>query len=227
MPSINKGEVLFEADYPLYGVVALGPHTIAIGGGGGRSKTGVPNVLEIVRGPFAETDETRTLSSDAGVDVICRFDPGDRAIMNMSLHPRKDHISCGQDEFCRLMKVEVGKKTATVRQVASQETDFDKEGGFQKFSRFDKEGERLIVGGAEGKLRVMKHPSLKVLVTIDAHKGDVNDADFHPKGTQIASVGLDKKVIVWRISDGKQVCTIDHSKAIPNALQYKLQSCRW
>eukprot|EP01136_Pigoraptor_vietnamica_P035938 Opistho-1_new@101805 len=226
MAPAKNSAVIYTADYPLYAVTALGNRTVMIGGGGGRSKTGVPNVIEVLRGPFAGIGTDEVTATEA-VEVACRQDVGERAVMSVCAHPRRDHIACGEDEMCTLYHVDFGKKTATVKSLASKRTDFKEDGGFQKCTRYDANGKRIVAGSTDGKLRVLEHPSLKELVAIDAHKEDVNDADFHPDGTHIASIGFDKKLHVWDAKTGERKHTIDYSKAFANASQYKLQCCRY
>ncbi|KHJ43454.1 WD domain, G-beta repeat protein [Trichuris suis] len=73
----NEGMIQWRTNFPMYGVKALGEHHIVVAGGGGHSKTGVPNCLEVYGLEYA--DKCPRLVK------LGRMDTGNQATMNMDV----------------------------------------------------------------------------------------------------------------------------------------------
>eukprot|EP00117_Sycon_ciliatum_P024682 scpid57620/ scgid20652/ Prolactin regulatory element-binding protein; Mammalian guanine nucleotide exchange factor mSec12 len=95
---------MISTDYPLYSVVSLGNGRIAIAGGGGSSKTGVPNRLEV--------HHLSVKNSAVENELVCQLDTGRSAVMNCCVRHRhsgagKTAMACGMDDHCALIDLEI------------------------------------------------------------------------------------------------------------------------
>jgi prolactin regulatory element-binding protein len=159
---------LISTDFPLYAVLAGQDGHIFVAGGGGQSRTGVPNALEIYRA-FGEDD-------DFQCSLVSRIDVGEHAVMNSSLSRNQSHIAVGLDSKCRLMALQHSSPSSSktlrrrtkstselqgirsneikVEVVTERQTDFLDDGAFQKVVRFSKDDSMLATGGADASVRV-------------------------------------------------------------------------
>lgn len=70
----------------------------------------------------------------------------------------------------------------------------------------DAAGERVMTGGAEGRVRVWELKSGKRVLDLD-HGSPVTAVGSGPDGSRLASAGDDGRVRLWNGSDGKEVAT--------------------
>ncbi|KAK5155042.1 hypothetical protein LTS14_005997 [Recurvomyces mirabilis] len=61
---------------------------------------------------------------------------------------------------------------------------------------WDREGKRVAVGGGEGVVTVWEAASGKMVARLPGHKGSVNEVDFSPDGTVVASGSTDRRVLL-------------------------------
>ncbi|KAK7099887.1 guanine nucleotide-exchange factor SEC12-like [Littorina saxatilis] len=107
----------------------------------------------------------------------------------------------------------------------SVQTDFEKDGGFQKVVRFSLDRTLVITGGAEGFLRLWKYPEMKMAYETKAHKSDIDDLDISPSGDKIVTVSRDNTGCVWNTKNGTKHSDLvwDYSEAA----QYRYRCCRY
>ncbi|XP_014663700.1 PREDICTED: prolactin regulatory element-binding protein-like isoform X2 [Priapulus caudatus] len=104
-------------------------------------------------------------------------------------------------------------------------TDFHADGGFQKAVRFSSDKSLLVTGGADGFLRVWKHPSLEKLYEVKAHSGEIDDLDISPAGDKIVTVLKEGQPKVWQTKDGSAV--VDLPWEDQGGIAYRSRNCRF
>lgn len=127
---------------------------LLVGGGGGPSKTGVPNAMAAYQVDIA-TRSTRQLF---------RHSTGSRAVMCMALHPSKDVVVCGLDENCAAFAFDkTGMKDLNM--VRANFNDDDQ--GYLKAVAFSPNGKLVASAGTDGKARLLSYPSMSILHVYD------------------------------------------------------------
>ncbi|MBC8325900.1 MAG: hypothetical protein H8E27_09775 [Verrucomicrobia subdivision 3 bacterium] len=76
---------------------------------------------------------------------------------------------------------------------------------------WDDNGSRFATASRDHTAKVFDLAANKSLVTFAGHGKNVRGIAFHPGGRELYSSGMDKKVQLWRISDGKRVRDIGFS----------------
>ncbi|XP_071146347.1 guanine nucleotide-exchange factor SEC12-like [Mytilus edulis] len=247
MAANGKGGLLARSDFPLYTVNALDERHFIVAGGGGAAKTGVVNAIEVYE--VRQTDNKLIASSigrhDTGTKAVmngcCHYDG------------RKHILAAGLDEKCHTysLKYKVvspkknsGKTDDTVRkrksndgteengtkqinfdieELDSFETDFNKDGSFQKTVQFSMDQKFLATGGADGFLRVWKYPELSKIFEVHAHKGDIDDVAISPANDKIVTVSRDHCACVWNAKEGSKDCELKW----PLSDQYRHRACKY
>ncbi|XP_065843212.1 guanine nucleotide-exchange factor SEC12-like [Oscarella lobularis] len=227
---------LFAADYPLFAIASLKDGCLLVAGGGGASKTGVPNRVEIYR-----------ISRGIG-DLhphgtrICTHDVGSRSVMNACVDSPQRYVALGQDASCHVLTMTRlgGSAAARLRKTSSSNdewvlanfaekmTDFGRDGvaGFQNVVRFSASGGVLATGGGDGCVRTWKFPAMSPGWVLRGHTGEIDDLDFHHSRDQLVSVSKDCLACVWNLSTGNCVTKLDASR-IWRAKQYRHRTCRF
>ena len=70
---------------------------------------------------------------------------------------------------------------------------------------WDHNGSRFATASRDHTAKVFDLAANKSLVTFAGHGKNVRGVVFHPDGRELFTSGMDKKVQLWRISDGKRV----------------------
>ncbi|XP_077495300.1 guanine nucleotide-exchange factor SEC12 [Amblyomma americanum] len=98
MAPSKSGELLARVNFPLYSINAITERHILVTGGGGKSRTGIPNKIEIY-----ELVPTKTTCK---AEPVTRYSTGDCAIMNSTIFFHKGRksfaLAAGADEHCRI-----------------------------------------------------------------------------------------------------------------------------
>ncbi|XP_076462540.1 guanine nucleotide-exchange factor SEC12-like [Babylonia areolata] len=109
--------------------------------------------------------------------------------------------------------------------LTSVQTDFEKDGGFQKVVRFSADHTLVVTGGADGFLRVWKYPEMKMEFETHCHKNDIDDLDISPSGDKIVTVSRDSTACVWNTKNGTSFCDLVWNN--PEAKHYRYRCCRY
>ncbi|XP_078046808.1 guanine nucleotide-exchange factor SEC12 [Augochlora pura] len=107
----------------------------------------------------------------------------------------------------------------------SVQTDFSEEEPLQRIVRISLNGKFMATGGTDGHIRLWKFPQLHKLHDLDAHTKEIDDIDFSPDGTLIASIAKDGKAYLWNVSSGNKDKELTWSP--PNSLKYMYKRCRF
>ncbi|KAK3737540.1 hypothetical protein QZH41_010646, partial [Actinostola sp. cb2023] len=162
---------------------------------------------------------------------VYKFDAGQRAIMNCAVHPTSNVLAVGMDNKCQILEVVSKEEVQSITQpqgknkekilkkkvqtfdiierhaaMTVDDTDVKDEDdlGFQKVVKFTADGRHIVTGGSDGRVNILKYPSLECLHNILAHKTDVDDLDIHPNCKQFVTVSRDTTAYVWRLEEGKK-----------------------
>lgn len=110
-------------------------------------------------------------------EQLACLDPGPSAVMNCTARPGGKVLACGMDEHCALIGVSTstltdgspakgarerrGKKSskspdtsASLSILSKKQTDFHDKYALHKVARFNQDGNVLVTGGADGRVRV-------------------------------------------------------------------------
>ena len=80
-----------------------------------------------------------------------------------------------------------------VRALKSIQTDFGKPEPYQKVVRISPDGKVMATGGDDGVVRVWTFPDLNPVHENRAHDKEIDDLDFSPDNTKIASISKDRQ----------------------------------
>lgn len=112
-----------------------------------------------------------------------------------------------------------------VKPLDSVQTDFSEVEPLQRIVRISSNGKFMATGGTDGHIRLWKFPQLYKLNDLDAHLKEIDDIDFCPDSTLIASVAKDGKAFVWNVNNGSKFKDLIWSP--PNGLKYMYKRCRF
>ncbi|XP_052831920.1 prolactin regulatory element-binding protein [Octopus bimaculoides] len=137
--------LLARTEFPIYTIRALDENHFLVAGGGGSSKTGVPNAFEI----YAVKWEEGNIQSSS----LSYHDTGSQAVMNSAIYSdgRNHKLAIGVDDDCQVFSIrykvvaakdDTKKESSTndVRQRRTKQTDNKEEpvkNGPQKMVNFD------------------------------------------------------------------------------------------
>ncbi|KAL3990684.1 WD domain G-beta repeat family protein [Acanthocheilonema viteae] len=172
--------VIARCSSPAYCVQVVGSRHILLGGGGGASKTGVPNNIQTLLLSFDTKSSTdavedlpragERLSLVAKITDSLETDP--YATMNMdcvllgAAEQGKYLLAAGHDEYCdlyeskgfSLLKAKENELSLSFEKISRIISDEKSSNAYQKTVRFDRsvEGQpqRLYTGGADGCIRI-------------------------------------------------------------------------
>ena len=192
-----KNDIVVEPGLPLYGARWLTNETFVSGGGGGLSKTGIPNALMVHRVAEGKAEEeTRVLMENA--------------VSGVAVSPSGKLVAVGVGERCHLVSAST-LKSAAGAPAAGVVTDEHKEDAGQRLVRFGGRGTRLLTGGNDGVLRVWSVPAMERVAKLVGHEAGeaIIDADLNRDEELAVSVSWDAKLKVWDAATGDALLTID------------------
>ncbi|XP_064624555.1 prolactin regulatory element-binding protein-like [Lineus longissimus] len=250
----KNDRVLHKTDFPIYTVQSLGDRHFLAGGGGGQSRTGVPNIIEIF--------ELSCNASDGKLQAqsAFRYDTGTSAIMNSATvdDGKRYVLAVGMEENCKVysLKYKVAKPkpnktpdtddnlrkrkgnltnseshdsapnvvTFEVDEIADVKTDYSDDSGVQNVVRFSKDASLMLTGGSDGYLRVWKFPDMKKSFEVKAYDDEVDDVAISPKGNRIVTIGK-SGAKVWNTKDGSKFLELVWPKKTEG--KYRFRACRY
>jgi WD40 repeat protein len=68
--------------------------------------------------------------------------------------------------------------------------------------------------GKDGEVKVCNVATRQVLRTLRGHKGPVYGVAFGPDGSVLASTGMDRRAILWKVADGTPLHTYEHADGL-------------
>ncbi|CAD5177822.1 unnamed protein product [Musa acuminata subsp. malaccensis] len=176
---------------------------VALGGGGGEGRSGVPNVLLIAEFDLISRSLSDTPVFRLGTDADVPY--------RMAVHPGGDGVVCAFPKSCRWFDWDVpeSKKTYKLALKSSAKILTPLEDvGLQLALAFDAEGSILATGGEDGHLRVFKWPSMEIILDqTDAHT-TVKDLDFSSNGKFLVSLGNSGPCRVWDLTSSTAIASL-------------------
>ncbi len=145
------------------------------------------------------TNEQRRLEDPAmGLKAMAAAPDGER-IVGLGLGP-------GPENAVYLWEVpEPGQEAIPMRRLESLD-------GPLSAVALSPDGETIAIGSQDGMVRWMSW-SGKTVRAVREHEGSIRSLDFSPDGTQLASAGSDRDIIVWKLERQKHV-TLPHGPGI-------------
>lgn len=204
---------------------------VIVCGGGGASKTGVPNKLiileaariedlsqlEKVSGKATSSDDSASPLPSVPVGTVlmrkvCVFDTGSDAIMNMALHPTENLLACGVGVRCRVYNI--GHRN--FQQIGEVVTDYEEneEERGQKRVRFSPCGNYIFCSGGDGVVRMFAFPSLTFVKQFAAHslEKERETIDLTVTSKMMATTTR-KRCLIYDIHTGSLLHTITPQNA--------------
>lgn len=217
-------------NFPLYAVNVISENEFIVAGGGGASKTGVPNAIAFYR----VSKEGKKLKATK----IFQYEAKNQAIMNVDVNIVEKTFAAGMDNMCRLFKYTIEDKkkkdgvetSCVVKEIASQTTasggDSD-DAEYQKCVRFSADGNFVTTGSSDGQIKILKYPSMTVVRSINAHAGEIDDLDFHPNSKKFVSVCRDGSAFLWNTESGVKDIQLHFSAEHEDESLFRFRNCRF
>ncbi|KAI9079819.1 hypothetical protein K1719_038229 [Acacia pycnantha] len=172
-----------------------GEHYLAIAGGGGEGSSGIPNAVLL-----AHFDVASNSLSDQPVG---RLGTNSELPYRMALHPGGDGLICAMPKSCRWFEWDQNESAENHKLglKVSDNTLSELEGAGQQLAlAFDNDGTMLAVGGEDGNLRVLKWPSMEIILNETKAYSTVKDLHFSSDGKLLVSLGSGGPCRVWDVS---------------------------
>ncbi|CAH1446203.1 unnamed protein product [Lactuca virosa] len=163
-------------------------------GGGGEGRNGIPNALVI-----SLFDPASNSLSDQPVE---KLDSGDDLPYRMAVHPGGDGVICSLPKSCRWYQWDPIKNEDIIKlklKPSEKVLDELEDIGQQLAVTFSHDGSLLAVGGEDGKLKVLKWPTMELILEAPNAHTSVKNLDFSIDGKFLVSVGSGP-ARVWDIS---------------------------
>lgn len=244
---------LCKLDYPIYACEALDADHVVVGGGGGSSKTGVPNVVDIVkiekcgRKLQANPCERLELGNNSAMNIAVLNQGnkkpfllaiglgGTSKIYSVKKKSKVNVPNTSRNVTNRKAKKQLGKaiddetmEHFEFNLLKTLETDFSAEDPLQKAVRISRDGKIIVTGGQDGCVRAWNIADFSKRFFSKGHKDDITDVDVSPDGKYIVSVSRDGTAIIWNSETGMKEADL-HSKwnSQITTRNYRFRSCRY
>ncbi|CAN7079305.1 unnamed protein product [Brassica oleracea var. botrytis] len=174
---------------------------IALAGGGGEGRSGIPNVIVICR---VDLETNSLLEQPVGRVVVSGLP------YRMAAHPREGALICALPESCKrfdwenIMRPREGEE---LEEVINELEDV----GQQLALEFNQEGSVLAAGGEDGTLRIFEWPSMKTILNESNAHGEVKNLTFSESGKFLVSLG-GPLCRVWDVNASTAVASLSKEK---------------
>ncbi|XP_044504254.1 SEC12-like protein 2 isoform X2 [Mangifera indica] len=199
-----------------FDTVSANHNYVVLVGGGGEGKSGIPNAVVLSRFDFA----SNTLSNQP----VAKFKTDSDLPYRMAVHPRGDGIICAMQNSCRLFEW-VRENSDKVQRLGVKGSEkvlsLLEDVGQQLALAFDSDGSTLATGGEDGKLRVLKWPTLEIILNESEAHACVKDLSFSPDGKFLVSLGNRGPGRVWDVTSASVIASL------PNKNDEIFASCRF
>lgn len=206
-----KSQIITTTNLPMYSIQTFLNNYILVAGGGGSSKTGIANGFEV----FKLNRDGKNIT----ITKVIRHDSGPNVIMNCCtvLSGNKIYIAANEDDQCRQYIADIiieptfhnGKTSKEISfKITTGDsliTDFSDDEPLQRIVKVNKEGNIMVTGGTDGRIRLWNFPIVNSKETnplkeYEGHTKEIDDIDISPNGKFIVSVAKDGKAYHWNIA---------------------------
>ncbi|CAJ0906131.1 368_t:CDS:10 [Entrophospora sp. SA101] len=171
-------------------------------------------------------DQLSELLLDEGDDTpsSAAFHKTDNVVA-CGINSSKENIEIGKNYNCRIFeyssnRIELKNKVQTITST-NLEDDIR-----QRVSTFSEDGKFLAVGSTDGKLTVLKYPSLQVAFpSVRFHQQELYDANFNSNGSQIVVVS-NKTMRIFSTENGNCIYEIENP-VFQKTTQCQFRACRF
>eukprot|EP00276_Gloeochaete_wittrockiana_P008144 CAMPEP_0184649360 /NCGR_PEP_ID=MMETSP0308-20130426/6696_1 /TAXON_ID=38269 /ORGANISM="Gloeochaete witrockiana, Strain SAG 46.84" /LENGTH=333 /DNA_ID=CAMNT_0027082005 /DNA_START=1606 /DNA_END=2604 /DNA_ORIENTATION=+ len=186
----------YRCTYPIYAASWTSNGRVILGGGGGSSRTGIPNALTLCE--ITEQDGKGEFSP------LYTHSTGTGAVTSLCIHPKGNELVCVVGGKLELYAFADDEKK--IEALESQTASKDAEQGPQKLVRFSVDGATIATAGEDDHIvHVWDYPQLKLRFSLAGHSSTVYEISFDPAGELVATASADKQCIIWKLSDASQV----------------------
>ncbi|XP_011670464.2 prolactin regulatory element-binding protein [Strongylocentrotus purpuratus] len=217
-----------ETDFPPYVIKCMNDTHFLVAGGGGESKTGVPNALEIF--------EVELGSSGIAIQSKCRFntDNGDdqSAIMNAALrYDGKEYLmAASKNERCQMYQMNKTVKSLIAQTMGRDDEEKEEKGKESKEDEVTLRKRKKKSSESNGKKksgappgRQLVHFDVKRLQSVQTDFSPTDSSQnavcFSPNGMYFVTGGVDGHIRMWTYPTIEKVYDIEaHSKDIEDIM---------
>ena len=201
-------ERLFHTDYPIYSLSEVAPGQFMIGGGGGGSKCGIPNVVELYSISRRGEGEDRGSKSRYSAKLTCRKELEKEVMWHLERHKTDTKLLTGSlSSKCTLIflgnlptrDIDLEGVPAPLPVIEFKGEVGSGEDLRHKQARFSPKGDLLATVTTENVIRLWTLPQLEPCGILEGHTGEVSDISFHPDGSKLVSLGEDNVIRIWLI----------------------------
>ncbi|CAK7325348.1 unnamed protein product [Dovyalis caffra] len=172
-----------------------------------------PSVLEI----FSFDPQTNSLSNSPQVTYV--FEETEGEPVTIAVHPSGDDFVCSTTKGgCKLFEL-YGQETNL--KVSAKELPPLQDVGPQTCMAFSVDGSKFATGGADGQLRILEWPSLRIILDEPKAHKSARDMDFSLDSEFLASTSTDGSARIWKAEDGSPVATLTRNS------DEKIELCRF
>ena len=199
-------ERLFYTDCPIYSLSETEPGQFMIGGGGGGSNCGIPNVVELYSISLRGEDDNKESKGRYSVKLLCRKELEKEVMWYLERHRNDTKLLAGS----------LSSKSILIFLGNLPTRDIDEEGvpaplpviefrgevgsGEElrhKQAKFSPKGDLLATVTTENVIRLWTLPQLEPCGILQGHTSEVSDISFHPDGSKLVSMGEDNIIRIW------------------------------
>ncbi|KAM3741412.1 hypothetical protein ACB098_08G175000 [Castanea mollissima] len=165
---------------------------IVMAGGGGEGRSGIPNAVLLTKFDLF----TKSLSNNPVSMLVTESG----LPYKMAVHPHGDGVVCSFPQSCRWYAIDEDKSEGIKKldpNLSDKVLTPLEDVGQQLALKFNNEGSALAAGGEDGNLRVIKWPSMEVILDKAGVHESVEDVEFSPDGKYLVSLGSSGPAKVW------------------------------
>eukprot|EP00055_Hartaetosiga_balthica_P006260 m.19400 g.19400 ORF g.19400 m.19400 type:complete len:366 (-) comp5109_c0_seq1:960-2057(-) len=203
MEKHDQSYLLYVAEFPIYGMAMVSATQFLVSGGGGHSKYGVQNLLQLV-----DVGEGNSIGK-----MISSHESGEHAINQLHFTSRGSYVAASQEDSLCLISLK-GNNFGVKKSIV---TDCDAEDPHQTCSVFSKSGRIVVTGGEEGKVKAFFVPKLSLVFDTNLEKR-VESVVYNNSNLRLAVAMGDEGVAVLQSKDGKVIKTLKWKKGASQKL---------
>ncbi|CAN8073687.1 unnamed protein product [Agarophyton chilense] len=178
--------------FPIYGLDLLPGAGIVVAGGGGRMKSGIPNVCQVLtfdEKKIALTPTAMVEISDAAVALSTHEN-----VIHLAIGPGVKDYSFVHDKLVPVSSFQHDLQVSTsVEQTAIAASE---------------DASTLIIASDDGSVVVLRLERFEPVFSGRIHTNGINDLCVSSDGSLVATTGRDKAAHIWRSRDGEILQTL-------------------